>query len=866
MDTALSRPPAGQLLDGRYRVEAWLAHGGMATVYLGTDTRLDRKVALKIAHPDLAGDEEFIRRFMAEARSVARLSSPHVVAIYDQGTDGQFLYLAMEYVPGRTLRELLRERGRLSPREALDIIQGVLAGLAAAHEAGIVHRDVKPENVLLTNGDLVKVADFGLARAAAAASRTKSGMIIGTAAYLAPEQVSKSSSDARTDVYAAGIMLFELLTGTQPHSGGSPLDVAYKHVNDVVPAPSSLVPGLPPALDTLVALATSRDPDRRPADAGQFLRAISEVRRGLPITAPQPRGQHAAPYRGYPDQPAPGATAGHRAASVPPGTTLPGASAPSSGALAPASALPLGSLPPGPAGSLPPGPAGSLPPGPVSAAGGTRADIDPLTAASWPDTSSGYPGDRTAAPSWPDASSGYRGDRTAAPSWPDASPDSPRGGLAALPWTEAEAGPANGDLAPPGAGPAGHQPGHPGLTIPPGGTPVLPPPWPGTGPGGPASSDAWPGGEHGALAAAYPWPGEPHGPGGPGRLVPPGTQGPAGFGDGTNHTLIVSPGSVIDNEAVSPDRYRSRRARGSRRPGEPMLQHLLFSRRFIYLAGALAVVLVIALATWWLTAGQYATVPQVRGMPASVARTELTNLGFVVKSAPSQHSTSIATGEVIQTKPAMGTRPKQGSVVQLIVSLGPLKFPVPQVTGMPLDAAQAALRKAGLTPGSVTQTTSTTIPTNIVISTNPVQGVSWPQNVPVAITISAGLPLQNLVGQQLPAAQATAQQAGYALNPVPDAKSNQPAGTITSQSPAPGTPISPNEVVTVHVANGPPMVDIPDVQGMNVDEATQQLTSAGFNVTVNQVIPGHKVINYSPTGQAPKGTIITLNVGFFSLP
>ncbi len=298
-----------------------------------------------------------------------------------------------------------------------------------------------------------------------------------------------------------------------------------------------------------------------------------------------------------------------------------------------------------------------------------------------------------------------------------------------------------------------------------------------------------------------------------------------------------------------------------------MLQHLLFSRRFLYLAGALAVVLVIAVATWWLTAGRYATVPQVSGMSASVARTELTNLGFVVKSAPGRHSTTIAAGDIIGTRPAIGSRPKQGSTVQLIVSLGPLKFPVPQVTGMQLADAEAALRKAGLTPGSVTKTTSTTIPNNIVISTNPVSGVSWPQTTPVAITVSDGVPLPNLVGQQLPAAQAAAQQGGYALNPVPDAKSNQPAGTITSQSPAPGTPVSPSEVVTVHVSNGPPMVAIPNVQGMNENQAQQELTNAGFNVTVNQVTPGHKVINYSPTGQAPKGTTITLNVGFFfSLP
>jgi eukaryotic-like serine/threonine-protein kinase len=290
MDTTLSRLHAGQLLDGRYRVGSWIARGGMATVYLGTDTKLDRTVALKVAHAELAGDPEFVRRFIGEARSVARLSSPNVVGVFDQGSDGDLLYLVMEYVPGRTLRELLRERGRLGPREALDVISGVLAGLAAAHQAGIIHRDVKPENVLLGDGNTIKVADFGLARAASRASHTKTGMIIGTAAYLAPEQVARSTSDARTDVYAAGVMLFELLTGTQPHTGENPLAVAHKHVSDVVPAPSSVVPELPPSLDALVALATSRDPDLRPGDAGQFLRAISEVRGGMPIGG----GAHAA--------------------------------------------------------------------------------------------------------------------------------------------------------------------------------------------------------------------------------------------------------------------------------------------------------------------------------------------------------------------------------------------------------------------------------------------------------------------------------------------------------------------------------------------------------------------------------------------
>ena len=288
MDTTLARPPVGRLLDGRYRVESLIATGGMATVYLGTDTRLDRTVALKIMHAELANDEDFVRRFVGEARSVARLSHPNVVGVYDQGADGRTLYLAMEYVPGRTLRDLMNDRGSLAPREALDIMEGVLGGLGAAHAAGLAHRDVKPENVLLSADHAVKVADFGLARMLAGTSHTKTGMLIGTAAYLAPEQVSQGIADARTDVYAAGIMLFEMLTGQQPHTADTPLAVAYKHVNEAVPVPSQLADGIPPALDDLVLRATSRNPDARPGDGGQFLRSLNEVRLSLP---PLPRRQ-----------------------------------------------------------------------------------------------------------------------------------------------------------------------------------------------------------------------------------------------------------------------------------------------------------------------------------------------------------------------------------------------------------------------------------------------------------------------------------------------------------------------------------------------------------------------------------------------
>ena len=278
MESVLADALIGRMLDRRYHVRSRIAHGGMATVYLATDTRLDRQVALKVMHAELARDADFVARFIGEAKSVARLSHPNIVQVFDQGSDGQFLYLSMEYVPGRTLRSLLRDRGWLPWSEAHEVMDPTLAGLSAAHQAGIVHRDVKPENVLLTADGRVKVVDFGLARAQAAAGNTRSGLIIGTVAYIAPEQVTGGVTDARTDVYAAGVMLWEMLSARQPHSGESPLAVAYKHVNEEVPPVSAYVGGIPPALDQLVRAATSRDPRQRPPDAGAFLRSVRALR------------------------------------------------------------------------------------------------------------------------------------------------------------------------------------------------------------------------------------------------------------------------------------------------------------------------------------------------------------------------------------------------------------------------------------------------------------------------------------------------------------------------------------------------------------------------------------------------------------
>ncbi|HEU4675423.1 MAG TPA: Stk1 family PASTA domain-containing Ser/Thr kinase [Motilibacteraceae bacterium] len=287
MDTTVQDPLLGRLLDGRYRVQSRIAKGGMASVYLAVDTRLDRTVAVKAMHAGLAADESFRSRFIREAKSAARLSHPNVVAVYDQGTDGDTVFLAMEHVEGRTLRDLLRQRRRLTPRQAIDVLEPVLAALGAAHRAGLVHRDVKPENVLLADDGRIKVADFGLARAVTASSSATAtqGMLIGTVAYLSPEQVERGVADARSDVYAAGVLLFEMLTGSQPFDGESPIQVAYQHVHSDVPAPSSRVPGLPTELDDLVRRATSRDPDQRPADADRMLAELSAMHRALPDEA-----------------------------------------------------------------------------------------------------------------------------------------------------------------------------------------------------------------------------------------------------------------------------------------------------------------------------------------------------------------------------------------------------------------------------------------------------------------------------------------------------------------------------------------------------------------------------------------------------
>ena len=687
MDDTLADPPpaspallVGRLLDGRYAVTARIAHGGMATVYQATDTRLDREVALKVMHAELARDEEFVRRFIGEARSVARLSHQNVVAVFDQGADGPFLYLAMEYVPGRTLKEVLRDRGRFSPAAALEIMTGVLDGLAAAHASGIVHRDIKPENVLLTADGRIKVADFGLARAQSAAGHTRTGLLIGTPSYVPPEQVTGGRTGPGGDVYSAGVMLFELLTGRLPFTGDTPLSVAYQHVNTDIPAPSTLVPGIPAAVDQLVLAATSRDPARRPADAGEFLRAVRRVSDGL---------------------------------------------ASSSGLT-----------------------------------GVMGAGVQGLAEAPWLDLDT------------PAVTDGW--------------------------WARDAAATAV------------------------------------TGPGTGAFSAPAQNAGNGQSAAGQ---------------LGMGEFGRAQFHGGgreDSHTLVV------DRE--DGDRDHGGRDHGGR---EPFLGRWLFGPRLLIIAVIIALGVGLGLGGWWLTSGRFAQVPSVSGDSVTRATAVLTADGFTVKR-DRVRSNTVPRGSVVGTSPA--GRVSRGSTIAILVSDGPFTSVVPAVKNDRLAVAQAALQRVHL--AATTQKVASNAPVGTVIGTNPPANTTWPQTRTVTILIAGGPLLPNFVGADQQTAQQWANQHGVTLQPQPDNNSQQPAGTITGEEPAAGAFIQPGQTVVVRVSTGPQLVGVPNPIGLSVAQATQALQGAGFRVQVNTYGPFDKVFDFSPVGQAPRGSTIVLDVGY----
>lgn len=272
----------GELIDGRYQLLRQVANGGMASIYEAIDTRLDRKVAVKIMHPHLAQDEAFVSRFIKEAKAAAALSHPNIVAVQDQGWNQSgvpAVFLVMELIEGHTLREYLTERGRFEIKDAINYLTPILSALAAAHALGIVHRDIKPENILISKEGRIKIADFGLARGELIGSTmtAESSVILGSVSYLSPEQVQRGVADSRSDVYAVGIVAYEMLTGEKPFSADSPIQIAYMHVNEEIPRLRSKRKEIPQALDDLIARSTAKNPDERPRTAGDFLERLQQI-------------------------------------------------------------------------------------------------------------------------------------------------------------------------------------------------------------------------------------------------------------------------------------------------------------------------------------------------------------------------------------------------------------------------------------------------------------------------------------------------------------------------------------------------------------------------------------------------------------
>lgn len=641
MDTTVADPLVGRVLDGRYRIESRIARGGMATVYVARDIRLDRIVAIKVMHAGLASDEDFVARFIGEAKAAAALSHPNVVAVYDQRTDGEHVFLVMEYVAGQTLRDALTSLGRLGPRAALEIMQPVLAALGAAHRAGLVHRDVKPENVLITEDGQVKVADFGLARAETASKMTKTGMIIGTVGYLAPEQVLAGSADVRSDVYAAGVMLFELITGHLPHRGDTPLAVAYKHVNETVPPPSSVVPGLPPQVDALVTDATSHDPARRPVDANQYHAEVAEVFGGLPRDFDRRLEE-----------------ASRNATSV--------------------LEAPLG---------------------------GRTAVLDRST-----------------------------------------------------------------------------------------------------------------------LPADYP------------------------------------PEHI-------PQRTKTDRAIGA-----------LTGRYVLVAIGAIAA-LILGWAVWYQTSGQYEHVPQsIIGMNVADARDQLESAGLDVRTADPVYDDRVHKGDVIKSDPPAGARIAQGEPITLTPSKGITPREVPDVEGKTLPEAKQALENEGFKVGRTSTTPSQTVAKDRVIGTDPDAGEKQSPDDPVAVIVSTGMSMPDLIGENGDAAANQLRSMGLDVKVDKKQVDGKEPNSVIDQAPAEGTGVSRGDEVTIVVNKRNCLVDagpfqfgcddgseqnvpVPNMTGRTVSDAKKALKESGFKVNVTGF--GGDIVRFqSPSsGEARRGSTVTIVKG-----
>ncbi|WP_213456418.1 Stk1 family PASTA domain-containing Ser/Thr kinase [Rhizomonospora bruguierae] len=659
MDIQVADPLIGSIVDGRYRVRGRIARGGMATVYTASDERLERTVALKIIHPAQAGDPQFIRRFTDEAKTIARLTHPNVVAVYDQGVHAGVPYLVMEYVRGRTLREVLAERGRLTPVEALAILEQVLAAVAAAHRAGLVHRDVKPENVLVAEAPsggasslvdgVVKVADFGLARAVEA-SADEAGQLMATVAYVAPELVTAGHADARTDVYSAGIVLFEMLTGRVPYDGEQPVEVAWQHVDRDVPPPSRFVPGLSPALDDLVTRATRRDPGARPTDAGALLADVQVVREDVGTASAM--------------------TTVMRPTSVPPATD----------------------------------------------ATVTMRQIQPVQRPSW-----------SRLPEQPQ-SNVYR-------TYP-------------------------------------YEDGRPR---------IMPSP---------------PAGGFGARAVAL-WE----------RMV------------GTPRGRTVTAAAIV------------------------------------------VVALLLAVGGYWFAIGRYTTAPQLTTMSRADAVAKAERAGLAVKFGDPRYDEQVPKDVVLTQEPGAGSRILKGATVTLILSLGPERFPTPDVVGKEWAVAQAELQDRKLVVKRGPDKYSDDIPAGYVLATDPKAGTETKPDAQIVVTVSKGkapISVPNVIGKDVNEARAELQGLGLVVVEQ-QVDSDKPAGQVIAQSPTNGAGVEKGAEVRLQVSKGPPLTVVPQVTGQPCQQAKQTLEGMQLQVNVSGNPDGTVLFqDPGPDSQVPQGSQVTI--------
>jgi eukaryotic-like serine/threonine-protein kinase len=631
MDTMAADTLIGTTIDGRYRITGRVARGGMATVYTAVDERLERTVALKIIHPSQATNVHFVDRFTDEAKTIARLTHPNVVAVYDQGRHQGLPYLVMEYVQGRTLRDLLTQRRRLNPVEALAILEQMLAAIAAAHRAGLVHRDVKPENVLVAEApsggianlvdSVVKVADFGLARAVEASNADDSGQLMATVAYVAPELVTDGHADARTDVYSAGIVLFEMLTGQVPYDGDEPVEVAWQHVDNDVPAPSTIVKGLPTALDDLVARATRRDAGARPTDAGALLAEVQVVRDDLGAANVETALLRQVQSRTRPAE----------------ATTM-----------------------------------------------------MPALASTYPAT----------------------GDR---PTWAR-----------------------------------------------------LPEP----------------------VARAY------------GQRRPTPASGPRGWLAGLF-------------------------AGGDR-------------RRTLIMAAVLAMVLTVVGSTWWVAFGRYTDAPALVGMTKAQVTQAASQAGYGLVFGDGAYSETVPKDVVLTQDPPVGERIVRGGTLTVTLSLGPERYPVPDIAGMELAAAKAELDSVRLKLKEGDKKYSDTVPEGVVISTDPKPDTQLKPGDTVTVVISKGrapINVPDLSGLNINDARVRLQALG--LSAVEEYKdSDQPADTVIGQSPKAGTGAERNDEIKLQVSKGPALITVPRVIDLPCDQAQQQLQQLNLRVRIGLIPTG----------------------------